>query len=823
LFGDAELASLNFRSGYSPSSAGDAATKNYVDTEVTDSQIDVQDDGTSVLADAEALNFKGGHFAASDDTGGVAGVDISAGSLENSLLENSSVTVNAGDGLKSGGNVSLGGSVGLDVEPADFAGSFVSDDGADNLAVDIGTGLAGDGSGNIAVDESGVDHDALQNFVSNEHVDHSTVSVTGTGALTGGGDLTSSRSIDVAVNGVGTSELDESASFSFSNLGATTITGDLDMQNNNIDDVASIDGGGNDIQINDNLAMNENDITDLNSITGKGFGTITINGSVGFANNIFSEKSTFDISTNGGGTDSIRITDQSDSFNPIMVWNETGSVEAYNALNMINSNAIQDAGTDAIQFDGSANVTIPNGDTLLKNSLIFATGTSTNPEIRGFEGGVSESLIQIDPETASGSEDSRIRFFRDVNTTGRRSLDILRGDGTASPVIELNAGVSELRFPEDDGQIVGLDEIGVSRPGSGDAALQFFTGAINMINGNFKVTGGVSVNEFQGRQGTVGGSDGEALRLGASSGSDFVTSITGGHGRVAQTWNANYDDSRNVWSQPNGNEPSTIVGINNDIGVGAGIGEANFAVGVAASTGTDNADLSFTEGLIVRESANVEIPNGDLNVNSNNLQMDTGTVFLKGVNDTNHTLEHNATKTDGPSLKGNEGAKLSQTKNGGEQVIVQAEGFGTIIRSFDSSDINTERIKVNGGTDIVDVDINNANLDMNGGDIADATFELSEASTDDTRALRFKQTNFDNAIQDMADGEWRIFNAASTIASIAVDVDTNTGTTILPETAQPGNSSNAVLSIGNGGAGFFINSSGEVVVVDEAGNTTTIS
>jgi len=79
LFGDAELASLNLRSGYSPSSPGDAATKDYVDTEVTDSQIDVQDDGTSVLADAEALNFKGGHFAASDDAGGVAGVDISAG------------------------------------------------------------------------------------------------------------------------------------------------------------------------------------------------------------------------------------------------------------------------------------------------------------------------------------------------------------------------------------------------------------------------------------------------------------------------------------------------------------------------------------------------------------------------------------------------------------------------------------------------------------------------------------------------------------------------------------------------------------------------
>ena len=40
-----------------------------------------------------------------------------------------------------------------------------------------------------------IDHDALDNFVSNEHIDHSAVSITGTGALTGGGDITTSRTI----------------------------------------------------------------------------------------------------------------------------------------------------------------------------------------------------------------------------------------------------------------------------------------------------------------------------------------------------------------------------------------------------------------------------------------------------------------------------------------------------------------------------------------------------------------------------------------------------------------------------------------------------
>lgn len=42
---------------------------------------------------------------------------------------------------------------------------------------------------------AGVDHDLLLNFVGNEHIDHSLVSVTGTGGLGGGGNLTTSRTI----------------------------------------------------------------------------------------------------------------------------------------------------------------------------------------------------------------------------------------------------------------------------------------------------------------------------------------------------------------------------------------------------------------------------------------------------------------------------------------------------------------------------------------------------------------------------------------------------------------------------------------------------
>jgi hypothetical protein len=62
-----------------------------------------------------------------------------------------------------------------------------------------------DGANTItaAVLPAGVDHDALNNFVANEHVDHSTVQIA-TGAnsgLTGGGDITTTRNLSVDISG----------------------------------------------------------------------------------------------------------------------------------------------------------------------------------------------------------------------------------------------------------------------------------------------------------------------------------------------------------------------------------------------------------------------------------------------------------------------------------------------------------------------------------------------------------------------------------------------------------------------------------------------
>ena len=56
---------------------------------------------------------------------------------------------------------------------------------------------AGDEDYQIRFDESKVDHDALANFVANEHVDHSSIVLTAGNGLSGGGDITASRSFDL--------------------------------------------------------------------------------------------------------------------------------------------------------------------------------------------------------------------------------------------------------------------------------------------------------------------------------------------------------------------------------------------------------------------------------------------------------------------------------------------------------------------------------------------------------------------------------------------------------------------------------------------------
>jgi hypothetical protein len=70
-----------------------------------------------------------------------------------------------------------------------------------------GTGVATVGSGNTVTFnsvDSEIVHDNLSGFVANEHIDHSGVTLTAGNGLSGGGDITSSRTFALDLNELST-------------------------------------------------------------------------------------------------------------------------------------------------------------------------------------------------------------------------------------------------------------------------------------------------------------------------------------------------------------------------------------------------------------------------------------------------------------------------------------------------------------------------------------------------------------------------------------------------------------------------------------------
>jgi hypothetical protein len=119
---------------------------------------DLDSDADGVVDETDAVTSGGSLLGDLNATDGETIWDESEGHIPQTRLENTTITVSGGDGLKNGGTTSLGGSVSLDIEPADFAGDGLVDDGSDNVAVNVsdfaGSFLTDDGNNNLAVETS---------------------------------------------------------------------------------------------------------------------------------------------------------------------------------------------------------------------------------------------------------------------------------------------------------------------------------------------------------------------------------------------------------------------------------------------------------------------------------------------------------------------------------------------------------------------------------------------------------------------------------------------------------------------------------------------
>ena len=63
----------------------------------------------------------------------------------------------------------------------------------------LGTGVTTSGTA-VVTDDANIDHDALDNFVSNEHINHGNVTLTAGDGLTGGGTIAASRTFDLDIS-----------------------------------------------------------------------------------------------------------------------------------------------------------------------------------------------------------------------------------------------------------------------------------------------------------------------------------------------------------------------------------------------------------------------------------------------------------------------------------------------------------------------------------------------------------------------------------------------------------------------------------------------
>lgn len=97
---------------------------------------------------------------------------------------------------------------------------FWDDSAGDILWLTPGTGLSITTT-TMAVDASAIDHDSLSGFVANEHINHTSVTLTAGAGLTGGGDISANRSFAV---GAGTGIAVNADDVALSHLGLESLT-----------------------------------------------------------------------------------------------------------------------------------------------------------------------------------------------------------------------------------------------------------------------------------------------------------------------------------------------------------------------------------------------------------------------------------------------------------------------------------------------------------------------------------------------------------------------------------------------------------------------
>lgn len=151
--------------------AGTGITVNADNVAISNTTVTAASYGSSTTSPTFTVNAQGQLTAA-------ANVNINHDALTNFVADehvaHSGVTITAGAGLTGGGDISA----------------------SRTINIGQGTGITV-GADAISTNDAQIVHDNLSGFVANEHIDHSTVSITAGDGLTGGGTIAATRTLNV--------------------------------------------------------------------------------------------------------------------------------------------------------------------------------------------------------------------------------------------------------------------------------------------------------------------------------------------------------------------------------------------------------------------------------------------------------------------------------------------------------------------------------------------------------------------------------------------------------------------------------------------------
>lgn len=120
--------------------------------------------------------------------------DSLSGFVANEHIDHTTVAIAAGGGLTGGGTIDANQTISLDIDGQSTATLATADE-----FIFYDADAADFAKCTLAELNGALDHDSLSGFVANEHIDHSSVSISAGDGLSGGGDITTDRTLTLDV------------------------------------------------------------------------------------------------------------------------------------------------------------------------------------------------------------------------------------------------------------------------------------------------------------------------------------------------------------------------------------------------------------------------------------------------------------------------------------------------------------------------------------------------------------------------------------------------------------------------------------------------